>query len=212
MAVCGVAIGEAASEAELFLKHRARAGDEIWVSGQLGSCSAAVLGMTNSIIDEGWREWAGAVLTCPELPFERSRAVAALALSCGGTDISDGLGTDLAQLCEASGVGATIEVSTIPIHPHAARVAAEMAVPPWAMAFGIGGEFQFLVTAPPADAEAVARTGMLRIGKVTTGREMVASHLDGRRYQMPLGGHRDGRRLTFADEVRHLVREACHAS
>lgn len=212
MAVCGVAIGEAASESELFLKHRARPGDDLWVSGQLGSCSAAVIGMTNPIIDAEWRAWARAVLTSPELPFEKSRAVAALASSCGGTDISDGLGTDLAQLCEASGVGAIVELGSIPIHPHAIRVAEDTAVPPWAMAFGVGGDFQFLVAAPPDAAKAIARTGMLQIGKVTASREMLVSRPNGTQYQMPVGGHRDGRRLTFADEVRYLVREACYGS
>jgi thiamine-monophosphate kinase len=210
MAVCGTAVGEAGSEEELFPKYRARPGDGLWVSGSLGSCSAAVLGLTDKCFDKEWEAWAKSVLTVPKLPFAQSRATAALGLSCAGTDISDGLGTDLAQVCEASGVGAVIELGAIPVHIQAARVAEAMSLPRWSMAFGVGGEFQFLVTAPPSGTAGLEAAGLHRIGEVTAKRGLRGREPGGEARPIQSAGHRDGRRMTFVDEVRHLVGEANH--
>lgn len=208
LAVCGTAIGAADHEAGLFLKYRARPGDAIWSSGNLGSCSAAVLGMAHRIPDENFTSWAVNVLTSPNLPIAQSRAVSELRLSSGGTDISDGLGTDLAQMCAASGVGATVDLQEIPIHPQAASIGGRLGLPPWAFAFGIGGEFQFIVTAPSAATDAMARLGLSRIGTVTASLDLLVRRCDGRIRELPRGGHRDGRRMSFASEVSKLVHEA----
>jgi len=43
------------------------------------------------------------------LPSVKSRCLSEMSLGVAGTDVSDGLGTDLCQMCSASGVGAIVD-------------------------------------------------------------------------------------------------------
>jgi thiamine-monophosphate kinase len=61
-------------------------------------------------------------------------------------DVSDGLALDLSRMCEASGVGARVGLSEIPVHPAATP----------AEALG-GGEDYELIAALPTDAVGPAR-------------------------------------------------------
>lgn len=169
LVVGATAIGEAASVDHLFLKYRARPGDNIWLSGPLGSCTAAVLGWENLGNDLAWKKWATEKLTIPNIPILKSQSLSKLGLCCSGTDISDGLGMDLAQLCETSDVGATIQVDSLPIIPQVEQAASTLRVPSWSLSFGIGGDFQFLVTAPPNVSQSLNRLIFHQIGSITSG-------------------------------------------
>jgi len=206
-AVNATAIGMAPSKDHLFLKFRARAGDYIWLSGEVGSTTAAVLGLSDCIYDSNWREWAVDVLCSPEIPLGRSSSLSALALCCAGTDISDGLGMDLSQMCSLSCVGATIETSQIPVHNCARQVAQHLRIPSWALAFGVGGDFQFLVSADGNAESELNALGFHRIGIITEDQAVTLRLEDGTSRPMPTGGHRDGRRLSFAEESRYLIEE-----
>ncbi len=94
LAILGIAIGSASCHEELFLKNNAKAGDSVWVSGYIGSSSAAVLGLQDSNMTQAWQKWAVNVLTVPNLPFSKSYQLSKLRIGHGGTDISDGLGVD----------------------------------------------------------------------------------------------------------------------
>ncbi len=212
LSVCGTAIGHATAEDRLFLKHRARAGDGLWVSGQLGSCSAAVLGLAGNFIDVSWRTWAIDVLTSPQLPFHQSAALSNLALHAGGTDISDGLGVNLTQMCDASSVGAEVYAQDIPVAPEAAFAAAHLGLPPWSLAFGTGGEFQFLASAPAKATPLLKSIGLRQIGRITQDKSLTLILPNNGRIVLPQSGHRDGRRLPFAKEVDQLVREAAKSA
>jgi thiamine-monophosphate kinase len=60
-------------------------------------------------------------------------------------DLSDGLSTDLAHLCRASGVGAEIEQAALPIHPLAGKLGVDAALQ---AALNGGEDYELLFAAP----------------------------------------------------------------
>lgn len=205
-AVLGVGIGSAPNREALFLKRNGRAGDDIWVSGPVGGCAAAVIGMSQLEMSHAWRDWAEAAILHPELPLVKSRAAAATGLVNGGIDVSDGLGADLARLCRASGVGAEVQASAIPLDQQVIQVAERLRVAPAAMALLVGGDMQFLVTAPPVARPALQAAGFHRIGILTPGLDMALRLGDDRTVRWPIEGHRNARRVSFVEEIWHLCR------
>lgn len=65
-------------------------------------------------------------------------------------DVSDGLSLDLDRLCAASGVGAELDLSAIPVHEDATQLAAERQTDALRHALGDGEDFE-LILAIPAD-------------------------------------------------------------
>ena len=66
-------------------------------------------------------------------------------------DISDGLSSDLAHLCEESNVGALIKSSSIPIDKDVIRLCGRRALDPLALALHGGEDFELLFTVQPQD-------------------------------------------------------------
>jgi thiamine-monophosphate kinase len=208
MALLGIAIGSAHTKENLFLKNRACPGDILWCSGNVGSCSAAVLGLGDTRMDSAWRTWAESAVLKPTLPLGKSRSISAARIGHGGIDISDGLGNDIRRMAQASGVGVIVNVQSIPLAPEVLGLASALGVPAWSFAFGVGGDLQFVVTTDPNAAPAMEQIGMVCIGKMTTAQEMVLHHPNGVITSMPYGGHRDARQLDFVAEARALVTSA----
>ena len=204
-ALLAVAIGSAKSKQHLFLRNQARLGDEIWLSGEVGACCAAVVGLSDAIMSEEWNQWARQAVLRPYLPMDQSRRLSDAALAHAGTDISDGLGADLASICRASGVGARVFIDKLPIPAEVLKLASAMDLPPYRFALGVGGDLQFLVTAPTSSSDAMNALGFINIGQITAQHEIVLVYPDGAARPMPQHGHRDARRLSFLEEVRYLL-------
>ena len=101
--ICITAVGEVPPGLALE-RAGARAGDDVWVSGELGG---AALGLIRPDIAEAARR-----LHRPEPRVELGERLRRLAHAA--IDVSDGLAGDLAHILERSGVGATIEYERIP--------------------------------------------------------------------------------------------------
>ena len=68
-------------------------------------------------------------------------------------DVSDGLAADLAKLCAASGVGAEIEASSVPVDPALAPAFPD----DWLeLALGGGEDYELLFIAPAKTVERIA--------------------------------------------------------
>ena len=204
MALLGIAIGSAKSEENLTLKRNAKVGDLIWLSGAVGGCNAAVLSLVEDIGVWGNREWAADAILRPNLPLGYSREVSEGRLGHGGIDISDGLGNDLYRLARASGVGLRIHADNIPVSTEIQGIAKKIGVPAWAFSFGAGGDMQFVVTSPTKHAIAMESIGLSCIGEVLQEGQMTLE-AGGVVGILPSGGHRDARRVSFAEEIRSLV-------
>jgi thiamine-monophosphate kinase len=153
----------------LLLRNGARPGDSIVVTGTLGAAAEGVRLLADGarLDDEGelaatgiWTDSStAAVLGClraqldPRPPLALARSIGDRGLARAGMDISDGLSSDLPQICEQSGVGAVIETAALPLDPRV--VALERARGRDALSLGLhGGEdYQLLLAVSPADVE-----------------------------------------------------------
>jgi len=92
-------------------------------------------------------------------------------------DISDGLSSDLAHLCEASNAGALIDSSTLPIDPDVTMLCGRRALDPLMLALHGGEDFELLFTVKREDVPRLPKrvdgVAISRIGEVTDQRGTV---------------------------------------
>jgi thiamine-monophosphate kinase len=133
------------SPGRALLRSGARPDDVLAVTGSLG---AAAAGLRLAQLRKTWDADERAAMAHHFRPVARVGEAQVLA-SHGATamiDTSDGLTLDLSRLCEASGTGAALEPSEVPVAP-AATLEEALA----------GGEdYELLVTLPDRDAVAAA--------------------------------------------------------
>lgn len=195
------AVGHVASPELAFTMDGARPGDSIWVSGQLGSCAAAVLAHTKGITNSQLLSWAEQVLCVPALPVARSKKLASKGIVNGGTDISDGVVADLRRVAEASEVSVVLDIRSLPIAQEALEIANALSLNPKALAFPCGGEYQFLVTCPSDKDEHLRELEFTRIGEIREGRGIEMRNGDRKLVANSEMGHRDFRRRDFAGRI-----------
>jgi thiamine-monophosphate kinase len=200
------------------LRSGARAGDRIFVSGELGGSAAAVAEMraqqsrtsarSRSTRDPSLRRKSGSAQDAagrkgarglasfrnahysrhfyPEPRIELGRILREKNLASAMIDVSDGLSTDLAHICEESGVGAEIASALIPrawVGKPAREVELELALH--------GGEdYELLFTAPPGKRipSQIGGVTLTQIGVVTRGRGIFLRNEKGVGYELQARG------------------------
>ena len=156
------AIGELPSGVALY-RSAARAGDDIWVSGELGGASLA---LRHSHIAEAKKR-----LDWPEPRVELGERLRGLARSA--IDVSDGLAGDLGHIVERSRVAAVVEYERIP-RPAAFQSLADAELERACVLSG-GDDYELVFTAPAARREAIRSLGhelglaLARIGTIEAG-------------------------------------------
>jgi thiamine-monophosphate kinase len=134
-------------------------GDRIFCTGSLGGAAAELSTLQNPPQAAAAtsrrsaatnRERAASACEHPHLyPQPRltvGQALLRRALASACIDISDGLSTDLAHLCDASGVSAEIDAARLPLHPLAQKLGPEPALN---AALHGGEDYELLFTAHP---------------------------------------------------------------
>jgi thiamine-monophosphate kinase len=108
-------------------------------------------------------------------------------LACSAIDLSDGLSTDLAHLCQESGVGAEVTAFALPIHPLAAQSSDEQALK---LALNGGEDYELLFAAPPAVRvpRSIAGVRVTRIGSLLRDKTISLVDSAGRRTPLKPGG------------------------
>lgn len=149
----------------------ARAGDDIWVSGNLGGAALALRFLQGqaALPEEAARD----ALARLEAPIPRVALGRALVVGQvrAAIDLSDGLLGDLGHILERSGLGAEVQVDALPLHPALAQVSLEAAR---ACALAGGDDYELCFTANPAQhatilaAAALAGVTVSRIGWTRT--------------------------------------------
>src|ERR1022692_2683997 len=138
--------------------------DRIVISGELGGSAAAVLRMScmpkKKLSPRNYRRHF-----YPEPRIELGRILRKKGLASAMIDTSDGLSTDLAHLCEESGVGAELDAALIP----RARVGKPPREVDLDLALHGGEDYELLFTARPGKhiPAQIAGVALTHIGHIT---------------------------------------------
>jgi thiamine-monophosphate kinase len=156
----------------------ARPGDAVYVSGTIGD---AALGLSLRRDPTLAARWQFAPSQAERLEARQLRPVPSVALATvlldlasAAMDVSDGLVKDFSRMCNASGVGGTIEAARLPLSAEAHALAAGGAVTLADMLTG-GEDYVVLITVAPERASHLERsasavgTPVTRIGTVEVG-------------------------------------------
>ncbi len=155
-----------------------RAGDELYVTGSVGAAAAGLAmlaaGVERATLDADGR----ACIEWYEQPASRvrcGRLVAASRSASAAIDLSDGLAEAVRQLAQASGAGALIDGTAVPVHPGAQTWSAGAGRDPLLDAVRGGEDYELLFAVRPrrrrAFLAAASRAGGLsctRIGRLTS--------------------------------------------
>ena len=171
-----------------------RAGDALYVTGELGGAAAELAGME--------RRAAGPKSRPPRMPalsqteahpqlLPQPRLAVGLELlrrrlATAAIDLSDGLSTDLSHLCRESGVGAEIAAGALPTHPLALQ-APDRAID---LALHGGEDYELLFAAPAAVRmpRSLAGVSITRIGRLVRGKAIYLVDPAGRKRPLKQGG------------------------
>lgn len=173
LSVTTTVLGESARP---LLRSGARAGDELWIVGEVGLARAGL-----ELLRRGKRAGndAGACIAA----WRRPRALIAegarlLGRARAALDLSDGLSGDAARLAEASGVRLVLEETALRrrLAPALVRVAAELGRDPLALALEGGEDYALLAAGPAAKRPTTA----WRAGRVERGRGAFLESASGR--------------------------------
>ncbi len=143
-----------------------KAGDAIYVTGYLGGSAAELSAMQTrgriARISKGGEH----PQMFPQPRLDTGEALLRRGLATACLDISDGLSTDLAHLCRASGVHAELEQAAIPVHPLAHKLPPDTAL---RAVLHAGEDYELLFAAPPSlrMPASVAGIQITRIGTLT---------------------------------------------
>lgn len=165
VALADIVLLGAVPRGKALLRSRARPGDLLYVTGSLGG-AAAGLAMVAERADPACsrpmpdkvHDSLAAQLR-PKPRIETGLSLRRRGLATAAIDISDGLSTDLAHLCEESGVSAMIQAGRLPI---TVRASLEQALH--------GGEdYELLFTARPGTRmpRRIAGVAVSQIGEIT---------------------------------------------
>lgn len=147
-------IGVAPTDKIVF-RDGAQPGDDVWVSGHLGSAAAGLeLCRSGRSNEAEYRDLVDAHLN-PQPRVRLGMQLAEKHLVHSMMDLSDGLATDLAHLCRRSGLGALIDPDNLPYSPGLAAAAELIQQEPTALMVSGGEDYELIFTTDPAQTGAI---------------------------------------------------------
>ncbi|MFZ1086333.1 MAG: thiamine-phosphate kinase [Terracidiphilus sp.] len=177
IAVADIVLVGAVPQGRALLRSGARDGDMLYVTGALGGAAAglarlAELASTANLTPPRIPKGLAANLAphlYPEPRITQGLWLQRRGLATAALDISDGLSTDLAHLCEESGITAEVDTARLPIHPASTLD----------QALHGGEDYELLFTASavarlPRVLAGVSITKIGRIGKPRKGQPAIA--------------------------------------
>ncbi len=170
-------VGHAAGPELLLTRSGGRPGDVLAVTGELGGAAAGLLLLDRPSSAALPPEQEAALIERqlePRARLEEGRSLAA----AGATaliDLSDGLAGDAGQLAAASGVGARIDATAIPLADGVEAAAAAAGRDPLELAASGGEDYELLAALPPERVDAAVAAlgaggaGLTPIGELVAG-------------------------------------------
>jgi len=177
-------------------RHGAKPGDEIFVSGALGASAAGLQLFRNPEIlcSEPTADYCRLAYTKPRPNVEAGVLLAVLGVSAMN-DISDGLASEIHEICSASGVGCLLREADIPIDPRVIEVGLASGVPASQWALYGGEDFHLVFTAPAQARERIQEAALLtgltvyRVGEIRAGGEILLELSQGEVGPLPKKGY-----------------------
>ncbi|HYK19490.1 MAG TPA: thiamine-phosphate kinase [Pyrinomonadaceae bacterium] len=179
----------------------ARAGDQIFVTGSLGAAAAGLRLIERgahlaeqNLADEDSQKLDHVLLRQlrPEPRVGWGIILGEEKLATAMIDLSDGLSSDLNHLCQASGVGARIDSSLLPIDQRVAELCGRRALDPLQLALHGGEDFELLFTVKPDNVTGLPRrvdgVEIKLIGEVTGASEGIKILEGARVWDLKPGG------------------------
>jgi thiamine-monophosphate kinase len=182
-------VGEVRSGRAL-LRSGARPGDIIYVSGRLGEAELGLRRLRRMRrIGKGDAKLRKHLYPEPRIALGRWLSHYGMATSM--MDLSDGLSTDLPRLCAASGVGARLEASRVPIARKPKRFGVKN-VDALDLALNGGDDYELLFTVRPSKTNRVPRAfqgvPLSAIGEITHDRKLKLVSVGGQKTNLFPGG------------------------
>jgi thiamine-monophosphate kinase len=161
----------------------AKAGNDVWVSGNIGDAALAVAHRHGKVVlsEADYRE---AVMRLYEPTPRVPLGQALRGMATSAIDISDGLLADLGHICRLSGVGATVDLGSIPVSEIGARHFNDDKA--LAAIVAGGDDYELCFTAPANARESIAEltdvlgVPLTRIGQVKRGKGVSLLGPDGK--------------------------------
>ena len=169
LALADIVLVGAVRRGQALLRSGARAGDLLYVTGQLGGAALGLDLLTQNpgrALNTAWakeQEKNLAPHLYPQPRLAQGRALAKRKLASAAMDLSDGLSIDLPRLCAESHVAAEIEAEALPLFPGATL----------AQALNGGEDYELLFTAHPEVKlpRVLAGAPLTRIGRIVPTRK-----------------------------------------
>ena len=181
------------------LRSGAREGDAVCVTGGLGA-SRAGLAWLQAGLDpkDPLAQDAVKAHLDPAPRVEAGRLLARSGRAHAMMDVSDGLATDLARLCEASGLGAELAAEKVPVSKAAVSVARRLGADALDWALTGGEDFELLFTCDPDDVGILGRVlrdecpevDLFDLGRTTRGKGVSLLDAGGGRREIGFFGFR----------------------
>jgi thiamine-monophosphate kinase len=149
----------------------ARSGDSLFVSGTLGDAAQGLRLAEQGVVwgDGVESDYFLKAFFDPIPQVDLGRRLAAHKVATAMIDTSDGLSVDLRHVCEASGIGAEVEIASLPISAALSKALAS----PEELALHGGEDYQLLFTVAPEVLENLTRIPLghkvTRIGRIVDG-------------------------------------------
>ena len=163
---------------EILYRSGAREGQDIYVTGLLGSSAAGleILKRGSGCISE-YQDLVEAHLN-PEPQVQTGKLLSKSGYVSAMQDISDGLATDLSHICTASGTGAVISREMLPVSVKTAQAATHCNVDHMDLVLQGGEDYQLVFTAEKRNREGIEslaenyKLSITRVGKITAGSDV----------------------------------------
>ena len=155
----------------------ALAGDELYVTGQVGAAAAGLAMLTAAVPRHAMNHAALACVARYERPDARVRcgtSVGRTGAASAAMDLSDGLAAAARGIAEASGLGVTIDAAAVPLHEGARSWAEQAGIDPVTFALAGGEDYEIAFAVRPrqrrkflAACRRSAGLAVTRIGRFT---------------------------------------------
>ncbi|HXU94151.1 MAG TPA: thiamine-phosphate kinase [Gallionella sp.] len=185
--LCVTIFGEVPAQQAL-RRDGAKAGDDIWVSGELGDAALALAHLLGRI-KLGEAEFAACAARLHQPHPRVALGLALRGIASGAIDVSDGLLADLGHILERSNVGAEVEFDALPVSPSLRGRSQQK------LALCGGDDYELCFTVPAerrAEVKRIAETlglPLTRIGKIVAGRGCIVHDAHGHPIDIEVEGY-----------------------